>query len=107
MAPAFHDYMSGISPETGWPDTARDDLTSAYESDFGGITAKVSQLEAENTALRDELNTQKVINYDLMSRPDPVAEAAAEEPAPDPDDNPDDSDDSEDADINKLYDEDE
>lgn len=80
MAPAFHDLLSGISPETGYPADFADLATGAYDQDFASSNAKIAALEEENAALSAALQEQKVINYDLMASGNNAA-AAAEPPA--------------------------
>lgn len=92
----FNDLLSGISPETGYPDDFIELATGAYDQDTAAANAKIAELSAQLEAAQAELQTQKVINYDLMAAAASVP-VEGEEPAtvedeqPD-DDNPDDID---------------
>lgn len=65
--PALDDLLSGISPETGYPDDFVSLATSARDDDFAAANAKIAALEEELAATVDALNAQKVVNYDLMA----------------------------------------
>lgn len=69
----FHDVIGGVNPDDGFPDDFIDKLSSAYDEDFSGSTAKVQQLtdtlaEKENAIsdMSNQLNTSKAANYDLL-----------------------------------------
>lgn len=78
--PTFHDLLSGISPETGYPDDFPALATAAYDDDFSSVNAKVAELTAERDTLAAELQAQKVINYDLMASGVNSVDADAEPP---------------------------
>lgn len=101
MAPAFDDYLSGIAPETGYPETFMDDIRGAYDSDFVGVQAKVVDLETQLAAVQAELQAEKVQNYDLMRANMATAEVAE----PDPEDESEDEGDEDGADwgTNDLF----
>lgn len=98
MAPAFHDMLSGISPETGYPDNFAEIATGAYDEDFSASNAKIAALSEENAALAAELQLQKVINYDLMA-----AGATAAPTETDPEAPAEDEDNPEDVEIDDLF----
>ena len=86
--PMLNDLLSGISPETGYPDDFVELATSAYDQDTAAANAKIADLTAQLEAAQAELQIQKVINYDLMAS---AATTSVEEDAPedDSDDEPD------------------
>lgn len=65
--------LTGLEDVQSFPPTWVDDLTGAYNDDIGEATgpidsanAMVAQLQAENDALKSEVQTVKAHNYELM-----------------------------------------
>ena len=85
--PMLNDLLSGISPETGYPDDFIELATSAYDQDTAAANAKIADLTAQLEAAQAELQIQKVINYDLMASA--ATTSAEDEPEDDSDDEPD------------------
>lgn len=92
------------------PDTWQADLTAAYDADIAAAgdtaAAKVAELEADNAALRAELQTTKAMNYDLIvnGAPGPVADSDPEN-SPNNEENEDESAD-EPGGVDSLFDDD-
>ena len=73
----FHDLIDtlGVGDDgvsVAYPDTFRDDITSAYDGDLSGHAAKIEVLEADNALLKAELTAVKAHNYELLKATEPV-----------------------------------
>ena len=85
--PMLNDLLSGISPETGYPDDFVELATSAYDQDTAAANAKIADLTVQLEAAQAELQIQKVINYDLMASAatTPAEDVAADDSDDEPD----------------------
>lgn len=73
--PAFDELLTGISPETGYPDDFLDLARGAYEADTSSANAVIADLEGKLADALSQLQEQKVVNYDLMRAAAPVEES--------------------------------